>query len=86
MMLETQTTVTGGTQGVLELTYHDDDDGEFVGTIELTVVLVDDTEHALVIENVWLTEGEDAAWVLDAPNAWSWDQAEMVRLAFVTTA
>ena len=80
--LERQSTSTGGTQGVLGLTYHGEP-GEFVGDIELTLVLADDTEHVVTIEGVWLVEGDQATWVIEGPR---WEEAETAWLAFVPAA
>lgn len=81
LKVETQTTATGGTQGVLTLAYHDELQQGFEGSIELTLVLVDRTEHVVLIEGVVLTEGEEATWVVDEViGEWSWDQADRVRM------
>src|SRR5690606_26950742 len=81
--LEQQPTATGGTQAVLGLTYHDEQQGEFVGSIELVVVLRDGTEHPVVIDGVWLSEGEPAEWVLGEGSTWTWGEVEMVWMELV---
>ena len=81
LKVETQTTAIGGTQGVLTLAYHDELQQGFEGSIELTLALVDGTEDVVLIEDVVLTEGEEAAWVVDEViGEWSWDQVEIVRM------
>ncbi|MEX1365823.1 MAG: hypothetical protein AB1Z98_22030 [Nannocystaceae bacterium] len=81
LKVETQTTATGGLLGVLTLIFHDAQQRDFVGTIELTMVLFDDSEHTLVLEDVELAEGEEVAWAIDEnANQWTWDQVEMVRM------
>lgn len=74
---------TGETRGVLELTYFDDVYTEFEGSIEVTVLLHDATEDVVLIEHVWLTEGDAAQWIIDAPQDWSWEEVDRVRLVLV---
>ena len=78
-----QTSATGETQGVLELTYFDELYRDFDGVIELTVLLVDDSEHVMTVEDVSLEQGDEAGWVIDAPIEWQWEQVDMVWLELV---
>jgi hypothetical protein len=86
LKLERQTSSTGATYGMLELTYFDEVYGTFTGKIELTVRLADDTVHLVTIEDVLLTNGDEAEWVIDAPSQWTWCAVEMVGLVFVPAA
>lgn len=81
LALHRQNNTTGGTEGRLELTYHGDED--FVGSIVLTVVSSDDTEHLVEIEDVDLTEGEVATWVLEDPITWDLADASVAWIEFV---
>lgn len=83
LKLERQKSVTGYVQGVLELTYFDADFPVFSGRIELVVVLVDDSRHLVSLEDVYLTNGEEAAWVIDAPSTWHWEAVEIAWMRLV---
>jgi hypothetical protein len=82
LKVQRQTTASDEVQGVLELVYSDEH-GPFDGEIEVTAVLADGSEHLVVIEDVWLDQGDEAAWVIEASEGWCWDAVEMVRLEFV---
>ena len=83
LKVERQTSQDGELQGVLGLMYFDDALPEFGGSIELTMLLDDDTEQTVTIENVDLIEGQEAEWVIEAPPEWHWDHVDMVWLTFV---
>lgn len=78
--LETQ---SGGTQALLTLTYQDEQQRDFEGTVEVTVVLDDGAEDTVLIEDVWLPPGESDGWLLDAPSTGSWLDVEKAVLRFV---
>ncbi len=81
LRVEKRTTAAGEAQGLLSLTYHDEHERDFVGTIELTMVLTDGTVHAEDIEDVVLTEDQEGQWAINEdPNQWTWDQVDMVRV------
>lgn len=81
LKVKTQATASGGTQGVLTLVYRDELQQGFVGSIELTLVLVDGTKNVVLIEDVVLAEGGEAEWVIDEViGEWSWDQVGMVHM------
>lgn len=83
LTLTRQTSAAGPVQGVLELTYFDEVFPAFSGRIELTVVLVDDTRHLVSLEDVSLTNGEEAGWTVEAPSAWCWRDVDMAWLRLV---
>ena len=75
---------TGETQAVLSLTYYDENQSEFVGSLAVTLQLADGTEAVVDIDGVWLTQGEEAGWVLEqSPDAWTWDDVESADVGFV---
>ena len=78
--VERRTTSTGQTQGLLELTYHDEVYGVFDGTIVLTLLTSDDTERVVTIDEVHLVEGQAAGWVIEAGSQWDWSDVDMVWL------
>lgn len=84
LKIETQATATGGLLGVLTLGYHDEQQRDFVGTIELTLVSLDGSEHIVLLEDVELTEGDEVGWAIDEDaNQWTWGQVDMVRMELV---
>ena len=81
--VERQTSASGNPYGVLELVYFDEVYVTFAGTIEMTVHLTDGNKHPVTIDDVLLTNGEEAGWVIDGTSQWSWCDVEMVELVFV---
>lgn len=65
---------------VFELVYYDEGYGDFNGTLELTIQLLDGTEDLLTIDDVSLADGEKAAWTLEASAEWTWDSVDQVLL------
>lgn len=83
--IEVQTSNDDTTQGLLELAYYDELSRDFVGSIELTLLLPDGTEDIVAIEDVWLTQGDEVGWIIDAPLPWSWDDIDTVWVEFRAT-
>lgn len=83
LRLERQTSATGELQGVLALTYFDDVFPVFAGSIELTVVLADDTRYLVRLDDVDLSSGEEAEWIIEASSAWRWRDVDMAWMRLV---
>lgn len=82
LKLERQST-TGGTCGVLEVIYLDEEHGDFEGRIELTLIGADDSDQPVTIDDVALIQGEQAEWVLEATSCGNWKTVEMAWVVFV---
>jgi hypothetical protein len=78
--VERETTSTGQTHGILELTYHDELYGVFDGTIVLTLLMSDDAERVVTLDDVHLVEGQTARWLVDAGSHTDWADVDMVWL------
>lgn len=70
----------GGTEGRLTLTYHDEQQRDFEGAIEVTVELMDGNYDIVLIESVSLRESELASWSLDAQAGWNWLDVQKAEL------
>jgi hypothetical protein len=83
LLAERETTVSGQSQGVLYLRYEDEVFPSFEGSIEVTVLLSDDTQHVETIFDVELAYGEENTWTLPDRAEFSWHDAELLGVELV---
>lgn len=86
LVAERETNATGQTRGLLFIAYEDEVYEDFEGTIEVTVLLSNDTRYVETILDVELSDGEEMTWVLQDPPQHSWLDVEHVWVELVPAA
>jgi hypothetical protein len=71
------------TRGLLLIGYEDEVYVDFEGSIEVTVLLSNDTRYVEIIQDVTLDENEEMTWVLPDPAQLSWLEVEHVWVEMV---
>lgn len=71
-------------EGVLRVTYYDQQAPTFIGDIVLTVFLQGtDERRTVTIDGVWLTDGETVELSVEPGVDWTWDEVESVWVELV---
>lgn len=81
-----ETSSSNQTRGLLFIAYEDEVYTSFEGSIELTVLLSNDTQYVETIYGVELSEDEEVTWVLPNPPQLSWLDVEHVWVELVPAA
>ncbi len=81
-----ETSSSNQTRGLLFISYEDEVYTSFEGSIELTVLLSNDTQYVETITGVELSEDEEVTWVLPNPPQLSWLDVEHVWVELVPAA
>jgi hypothetical protein len=78
-----ETSSSGQTRGLLFIAYEDEVYEAFEGSIKLTVLLSNHTQHVEMIYDVELSEDEEMTWFLPPPPQLSWLDVEHVSVELV---
>jgi hypothetical protein len=85
IVAERETEDDGRTHGLLRIGYEDEVYEDFEGSIEITVLLSNNTRYVETIDDVVLYDGEVVTWDLPDPSQLSWLDVEHVWVELVLT-